>query len=60
MRLDISKVCIDIIPENVQDIIYIEKHLNLKEDGDCTKCVRKNAAGLSCIASLEIRPKTQN
>jgi len=56
MRLDVTKVGIRIIPESAQDIIYIEKHLNLIEDGDCIKCIRKNAVGISRIANLEIQP----
>ncbi len=56
MRIEVTKLGIKIVPENAQDVIYIENFLNLKKDEDHVKCVRKNAMDLSCIAYLEIQP----
>lgn len=56
MRFDVNKLGMDIIPESALDVIYIEKHLGLKNDGDSVKCTRRNAVGLNMIAQLEICP----
>lgn len=56
MTFKIKKEGIDIIPENEQDQAYIEDTLNLKDEGDYVKLVRKNAIGLHVIADLTTHP----
>ena len=55
MKLDVSEIGIQIVPENAQDIIYIQEFLKLRQANDSIDCVRHNASGLSCIAYLEIK-----
>ena len=57
MKLKVNENGMQIIPETTQDIIYIQNFLNLNNANDYSRCIRKNASGLSCIAYLEIKPK---
>ena len=57
MKLKVNENGMQIVPENSQDIIYIQNFLSLKNNSDSIKCVRKNASGLSCLAYLEIKPE---
>lgn len=54
--MNVTTEGIEIVPQTDVDIIYIEKHLNLKKDGDSITCVRRNVLGESWIAYLEIEP----
>lgn len=56
MELNVTETGIQIVPENAQDIIYIQEFLGLKNENDYAECARKNASSLSCIAYLEIKP----
>ena len=53
MRFKTDRYGIKIIPENDQDIAYIEDTLGLKDKNSHIKLKRTNAIGLSCIAYLE-------
>lgn len=56
MKLEVTQLGIRIIPENAQDIVYVEHYLKLQKDGDSVKAKRVNASSLTCIAYIEIRP----
>ena len=55
MRMKVGSCGIQIIPENEQDVAYIEDTLGLKEETSFIKLERINASGLSCIAYLEAK-----
>lgn len=55
MKFKIGRYGIQIIPENDEDIAYIEDTLGLKKENDCLDLLRKNAFGLECIAYLEAK-----
>ena len=59
MRLTVTETGMQIIPENAQDMVYIQEFLGLRNENDYAKCARKNANAdtLSCMAYLEIKPK---
>lgn len=59
MKMEVTEFGIRIYPENVQDKIYIEKFLGLKNDKDITSCTREDAFNLSCISYMEIKPKIE-
>jgi hypothetical protein len=56
MKMRVTKMGIDIIPENEIDEAYIENTLGLKNEGDYVRLVRQNAVQLSCIANLTTCP----
>lgn len=56
MKMEILSSGIEIIPENVQDRIYIEYFLGLKNENEKVQCIRTNAYGLSNIAHIKIIP----
>jgi len=52
MKLKVTETGMQIVPENAQDIIYIQEFLRLKNENDYARCIRKNAGNLSCMAYL--------
>ena len=60
MKFQIKKYGIQIIPENEQDIAYIEDTLQLKEEGDCLNLKRIASHGLPrSLAYLEAVPENR-
>ncbi len=55
MRLEVDRYCIKIIPENVQDEVYIEEVLGLKTELNVCEVRRVNAMGFSSLAYLRIQ-----
>ena len=61
MKMKVERERIVILPENDQDIAYIEDMLGLKEEGETVPCKRAAMMGLSrSITCLEIRSKEEN
>jgi hypothetical protein len=56
MKMRVTRLGIDIIPENEIDEAYIEDTLGLRDDGDFIRLVRQNASGLSSLANLTTHP----
>ena len=56
MKLNVTETGIQIVPENAQDIIYIEQFLELKDEDDYADCKRKNCMNGSSLLYLEIKP----
>ncbi len=56
MRMEVTTLGIEIIPENAQDKIYIENFLGMKKENDVSPCIRKNVSGLSSLSYIEIIP----
>ena len=53
MKLNINRYSIDIVPESVLDIAYVEEVLGLKTNNDYVLLVRKNKMGLDSLGYLE-------
>ncbi len=53
MKFVTDRYGIKVIPENDQDVAYIEDTLGLREKDAYTKLKRTNASGMGCIAYLE-------
>lgn len=53
MKLDIKTTGIYIIPETPQDQVYISFFMQLKEDGDSIKLVRRDDSNTAECAYLE-------
>jgi len=45
VKLSFQKECIELIPDGVLELIFIEKVLKMIEDGDVAVCYRKNKPG---------------
>ena len=54
MKIELEKYCVRIIPENVQDEIYLETVLGLKLESSEAIVKRVNAYGLDCWAHAKI------
>ena len=58
MQLKVTKLGLEIRPDNETDEVYIEQFLGLRQDRDSIQLVRRNAVGLSCLAVLEAYPRS--
>lgn len=56
MKFVVGRRGIEIIPQDDQDIAYIEDTLGLKNKHDALPLVRENAMGMSCLAKLTTHP----
>lgn len=56
MKFKVTRLGIDILPENEQDEAYIEDTLGLTDDNQAILLVRQNAHGLACISNLSTHP----
>ena len=50
MKIEVEHDSLKIIPENIQDEIWLENVLGLKNTKNRAVCYRENASGLSCWA----------
>lgn len=55
MKLSLRSYAIEIIPETVQDEVYLETVLGLKSESCRAVAGRVNVMGLSCWAYVEVR-----
>jgi hypothetical protein len=55
MKLELRSYGLEIIPETVQDEVYLETVLKLKTEKDHAVVKRVNAMGLSCWAYAEVK-----
>ena len=55
MKLEVSRFCIRVIPENDMDEAYLEEVMRLRKAGETAVAKRVNAVGMSCWAYMEIR-----
>ena len=53
MKLEMNRYAMKMIPENVQDVVYIEEVLRLREDKDTLPLRRANGIDLKNVACLE-------
>ncbi len=56
MRFSVTRRGIEVVPENDQDVAFIEDTLGLKKAGDFVPLVRQNAINLSCMGNLTTAP----
>lgn len=57
MKLTIERHSIKLYPEGAAEEAYVEEVLKLLANGHKAQAVRVNAASLSCIAYIEIKPE---
>ncbi len=55
MKIELTHNELHIIPENIQDEVWLENVLKLKDQSDRAVCFRENAYGLSCWAYATVK-----
>ena len=55
MRMEIKRYGIEIIPEDEEDIAYIEEVLGLKNEGDKADVIRYNVFGTLSLGYVTIK-----
>jgi hypothetical protein len=55
MKLELLHSELHIIPETIQDEVWLENVLKLKDGGDRAVCYRENASRLSCWAYATVK-----